>query len=1263
MNVKSPQFISRMLQMILTGLIGGVRARARNSNFEIKKIGDLKIPEDYKITKVLAPGNQRVNYIADPLYKKTKEVIFTSKVHKKKKNLLLNNEGMVLEFNPGTSKTQVFSTQMMSSTRIIVNRDNDTIIFDAKIFPFAKKQVKINFESIFFVEGEFVYGVDESNIGLIYNLELDKVERYFGIGDKEFNEVAEDEALFVNGVNEDLGNCALDRHRGGFVCKQRGYVEHQFLFLPVRESSPVKFIWLNFRARSFHSYENNTLLGCYGDSRDSYCEIYDFYENSSRVILMRDTFPGNHFGDYDYSIEPIPALKLLTVNHKNGTFGFYDLRNNGRFLKEIKPGMGKGNYGQFRFSNNSLQITLQSSLFDFEVYQLRREKLEIENCGLMNFNLNSCLMCDKGYKRVVDLDGTHGYNLTHCKADKNQGGGNDGLGGDQLVGYLLDDDYDIYPLSGVFKDRFLFRFSFPGLAKINSEFTGRRIQILDEGMKNLVESGDIEARVARVGQKETDYVLKLIFRKSYKGGYLHFRVVYYENHAARRSMEGVSVKSKRVFYVPLTLADPYIDKGSDRMIRRFARALYFLLVVVIIITFVRIFSMTFGNSIQFLRYFKIILNTQTIIALSMLNIHFFGRYDRFMKIFFEEFFYFGDESDMPFIEGANVPGRVALGKASEFGYLAFLNIISFFSTHIYCLVLSLTIVLSLVYLCLSQRSDRKIKKAKNEKILKILTNLKKENEALKDLLKLVSGVRLTIVYINILPSLSRAILLSRSYLTSAFLNKKITTEDSLASLGSLTLTSIYLVELLASFNSPKNSNESIMSAIYPKKFTSFYIFSPEIFTGYKKIKQKFKRAEFASWIFLLKNFTLCSLVFLSNGVQESTTSELKLAIAMLITTLVCLLTSISVQCFVTYNSKSRASLDITRHTCLTIFSIISLIPPLHHKHPFLDVTTAETISNLLTGKYIVLFLIEFIDFVLTSSLVAKEQGIFAYVESKARCYLVADQKNFYRNGFKREYYCLLGTDRDYQGIGFDNLTDGSKSMVLTNWNKNESQKGVKKSMKICKDFLENLSEMEFREKIGKLSAKDFWTLMNYNDPDLRNKSDFDMNSSIYIVDESNEQNAIDIGRLLKSKNNSVENSEKSRGYENNEELIVNVNDLFLKDEEEGQGVIPEGNDQENRSQGAIKDLQLPVIDDEEEEKQQQEDTIRDGSIVIQDISFPSEEQVRFEQEEQGIKHVNKSIVKRSFNVINKSSFCNEGGEASSRFQQSNGNFLEQKGDK
>ena len=233
----------------------------------------------------------------------------------------------------------------------------------------------IKFSRIDIVVGNYIYGLDSAGKGVIWdNLVKTRIRN----------------SSFTGRLDGD--SCGFINFMRAFVCKIN-YTE--YLEMPL-EQDLVKKVYYNFQGSRPFSYQNRTILGCYADPSNVYCQFYNPRDNSSATFSLTDIHPFYYLESFKHSYLPIPELQILAVSLVNKTVQFFDLENSGKLLSSYIHG-SNSNLIRPVFSNSSFHLSWQVDMNSMVVLKIP-PRFNISGCPFYDYSWGRCVSCADGYK-------------------------------------------------------------------------------------------------------------------------------------------------------------------------------------------------------------------------------------------------------------------------------------------------------------------------------------------------------------------------------------------------------------------------------------------------------------------------------------------------------------------------------------------------------------------------------------------------------------------------------------------------------------------------------------------------------------------------------------------------------------------------------------------------------------------------------------------------------------------------------------------------
>ena len=240
----------------------------------------------------------------------------------------------------------------------------------------------INFSEVFLVFGNYIYGLDSAKNGLIWDLQGQKMVR---------NSTFKQE-LFME-------KCGFIYFLRSFLCSMEDpeipTQGRKYLKMPLGQDR-VEIEFLEFDAKKPYPYRNRTILGCFADPNNLYCQFFDPSDNSSSTITINNIHPFMYLKGFESSFLPISELQMVSVSLNNRSINFYDLENAGQFLATFDVSNGASNPIRPVFSNVSFQMAWQVDMNSLVVFKLA-PRYSVVGCLFYDYSADLCISCAKGY--------------------------------------------------------------------------------------------------------------------------------------------------------------------------------------------------------------------------------------------------------------------------------------------------------------------------------------------------------------------------------------------------------------------------------------------------------------------------------------------------------------------------------------------------------------------------------------------------------------------------------------------------------------------------------------------------------------------------------------------------------------------------------------------------------------------------------------------------------------------------------------------------
>ena len=328
--------------------------------FKFQHILDYSIPEGNSIIQVLPAANKQATLVISPGGTFT---FLQAKTNQTSLNITSNRLPDVFAVNYFDEKF-VYSENSISKI-LDLGASNPSLN--------GNNRMLIDFRKIYLTFGNYMYGIDTSGKGIIWDIQKKKKIR---------------NSTFTG--NLDQKDCGFINFMQAFLCHTNST---EYTMMPLEEDT-IKTVNYNAVINRPFSYKNQTILGCDADSNNVYCRFLDPSSNSSSVFSIENIYPYPFVGDFKESVLPVPELQMVSVSLVNKTINFYDLDNGGEYLGQYKGETS----GFFRpsFSNFTNLMTWQMSMTKVVILEFDK-RYEVEGCAQYDYTWNKCAYCIEGY--------------------------------------------------------------------------------------------------------------------------------------------------------------------------------------------------------------------------------------------------------------------------------------------------------------------------------------------------------------------------------------------------------------------------------------------------------------------------------------------------------------------------------------------------------------------------------------------------------------------------------------------------------------------------------------------------------------------------------------------------------------------------------------------------------------------------------------------------------------------------------------------------
>lgn len=191
-----------------------------------------------------------------------------------------------------------------------------------------------------------------------------------------------------------------------FLCLKNSTTYQQ---IPIKEDK-IEELKYNFEVYRPYPYKTRTVLGCSADNVNIYCSFFQPSSNTSSIISINNVNPYPFQGEYSAGVLPVPELSLVACSLENRTVAFYDLDHGGLFLGSFQHTSKERLYAPV-FSNSTFIMSWQIS--PYNVTMLKFKPRYIRNaCPYYDYTSDYCEYCLDGYQLTKEHNGCIPVNST-----------------------------------------------------------------------------------------------------------------------------------------------------------------------------------------------------------------------------------------------------------------------------------------------------------------------------------------------------------------------------------------------------------------------------------------------------------------------------------------------------------------------------------------------------------------------------------------------------------------------------------------------------------------------------------------------------------------------------------------------------------------------------------------------------------------------------------------------------------------------------------
>ena len=396
-----PEQISKVVLLALISLLKVIKSINTITPIHFKEVLEYSPPVGYRFEQFLPPSTNRVN----PVITAAGQYI-----------LVVADQKSELFSIPIPQEYQI-QPAIFFNNRIVLNTPQNTSVIDISYNHPFRRALPFKFKKLILGFGNYLYGVDYQGRGVVWDLQANRMLR----NDLKIDqELRSDQCNYILILDSFFCKIINGRGRGlGFSPQVNNpSSKNRYLRIPVRKPFPPKIVYTTFRSNKAYNYPNKTILGCFADPLNFYCEFYNFRDNSTSIFAINDIKPFKLLSNYSKSFLPIPELKIVAVSLKNFTVNFYDLQSGGTYLASYSYGIWdqgasfKDNQNKISrytpmdgyylynpsYSNFSNQMTWQVS--NSKIVMLKFNfRYNIYGCSeFFQPAIGRCAKCDPGYK-------------------------------------------------------------------------------------------------------------------------------------------------------------------------------------------------------------------------------------------------------------------------------------------------------------------------------------------------------------------------------------------------------------------------------------------------------------------------------------------------------------------------------------------------------------------------------------------------------------------------------------------------------------------------------------------------------------------------------------------------------------------------------------------------------------------------------------------------------------------------------------------------